>query len=697
MTSVDPASGEATVAETAAAETVAPETGATETGGAETGGAETAAAEPAAPKKRVTRTRKKAEPAADAAVTDTADVAAPAEEAPAEPKKRVTRTRKKAEPAADAAADAAADTVDSNTPAQDAPATKPKTRRRVKSDEPQETTAAAGAAAKADTAAADTPVTDAGAADTEAPQTDETKPVRGRRRSSKAVAADTTPAEADAPQAAAEAASPDSAASDTENVSDSASTDSAATDKAATDGETSTGGTSGRARSRSRRSRETKPEAASEATESAPATEASAPSEATSEEQESTDDAKSRQRNGRADANSRQEASPRSSRTRQRDRKRRGQDDGDVEIAEDDVLLPIAGILDVLDNYAFVRTSGYLPGVSDVYVSLGQVKKYGLRRGDAIVGAIRQPREGEGSGRQKYNAIVKIDSVNAKAAEEQGERPDIADMVPVFPQTQLRFEHRTERALGRSIDAFSPIGLGQRALISVPKNHHGSQVIAELASDIAVTTPDAHLMVVLSDAQPEEATALSRSIRGEVVAATFDRLAEDQATIAELAIDRARRLVELGHDVIVLVDSMNRLARGYGQAQPAQHRPALDQTDAHTLLQLKKLLAAARNVENGGSLTVIATIEGQGKTDADKTLRRELLPLANAVLVIDEDAPLAQPVLNAKQSHTRHLDALLTDAEFRAVEQARSLASGDEADELLQRLRRAVTNAALLA
>nr|WP_251381679.1 MULTISPECIES: hypothetical protein [unclassified Leucobacter] len=359
--------------------------------------------------------------------------------------------------------------------------------------------------------------------------------------------------------------------------------------------------------------------------------------------------------------------------------------------------MPIAGILDILDNYAFVRTSGYLPGVSDVYVSLGQVKKYSLRRGDAVVGAIRQPREGDNGSRQKYNAIVKIDSVNGRAVDEEAKREDITEMTPIFPTQRIALEVGADRLLSRTIDAVAPIGLGQRAIITVPKKQSGVQVISELAADISAAAPEAHLMVVLADAQPEAATALQRSIRGEVVAATFDRGAEDQATVAELTIDRARRLVELGHDVIVLVDSLNRLARGYAQAQPANHRPALDVIDEQTLSQLKKLLSAARNLENAGSLTLIATLQAKAETALDATLLRELTPLANSVITLAKDAPYGVAIANAKKSHTQNIGAMLSAEEIRVRDAIRAKLADADADDVIARLRKAKTNSALTA
>ncbi|UOR00601.1 hypothetical protein MUN77_10510 [Leucobacter allii] len=616
----------------------------------------------AAPKKRATRSRKKAEPAADAAdaapapaAEESAEAAAaPAEAAaaPAEtaaeaaPKKRATRSRKKAEPAADAASAAEA-------PAADAAA---------------DTATDAGAAA---------PAASEESAETAAPA----KRGRGRR----AQAAESAPETADA-EAQTAAAEPAAGTAAPAAQSESG-------------GDASERGAEGEKPARGRRNRRGQKNEAAENGESESSSETSG------------DEGKGRNKNAGNGGNgggntgpgtggkNADDASARSSRTRQRDRKRRGQgDDLEPEITEDDVLLPIAGILDVLDNYAFVRTSGYLPGTSDVYVSLGQVKKYGLRRGDAVVGAIRQPREGEGNARQKYNAIVKIDTVNGRPVEENEKRADVAELTPVFPQERLRFETGADRLIGRTIDLVAPIGLGQRGILVLPKRVSGTEVVAELAAAVTAAKPDAHLMLVLADAQPEEATQLQRTVSGEVVAATFDRPAEDQATIAELAIDRAKRLVELGHDVVVLVDSLNRLGRAYTQAQHGQSRPAHDEIDEFALGHIKRLLAAARNVENGGSLTVLATVRSGTGLDADRALLREVREIANSEIRFAKTALGAAPAVRVSGSVTRGASAMLGEAESVALGGLRAALQGDDAEEkLVERLRATASNAALLA
>ena len=255
------------------------------------------------------------------------------------------------------------------------------------------------------------------------------------------------------------------------------------------------------------------------------------------------------------------------------------------------MLIPVAGILDVLDNYAFVRTSGYLPGPNDVYVSLGQVKKYNLRKGDAVVGAIRQPREGEQAGnRQKYNAIVKIDSVNGNSIESAGERVEFGKLTPIYPNERLRLETDREKLSTRIIDLIAPIGKGQRGLIVAPPKAGKTLILQAIAKAIAVNNPEVHIMVVLVDERPEEVTDMQRSVKGEVIASTFDRPAEDHTTVAELAIERAKRLVELGNDVVVLLDSITRLGRAYNLASPASGRILSGGVDASRALPAEALL-----------------------------------------------------------------------------------------------------------
>lgn len=361
----------------------------------------------------------------------------------------------------------------------------------------------------------------------------------------------------------------------------------------------------------------------------------------------------------------------RSSRTRQRERKRRQSDDLEPEIHEDDVLLPVAGILDVLDNYAFVRTSGYLPGTNDVYVSLGQVKKYGLRKGDAVVGAIRKPREGESSGRQKYNAIVKIDSVNSTPASEQQERADFADLTPLAPQEPLRLESSASAVVERMVDLFAPIGKGQRGIITGPARSGKSSLVERVAASVGAQHPDTHLMVVLIDERPEEVTRLQRSVNGEVVASTFERPVEDHITVAELAIERAKRLTELGHDVVVLFDSLSSLIRSYNLLGPASTRQPAGLIDAAAIVPAKRLLAAARNVENGGSLTILATAQTGAATD--DVVLDELLGAVNLEVRLNGELAAQRqfPAIDLVATQTRRAEEIVGEAAAATIDAMR--------------------------
>jgi len=354
----------------------------------------------------------------------------------------------------------------------------------------------------------------------------------------------------------------------------------------------------------------------------------------------------------------------RSGRNRYRDRKRRnpnGNDEYEPEISDDDVLIPVAGILDVLDNYAFVRTSGYLPGNNDVYVSLGQVKKYNLRKGDAVVGAIRQPRENDNSGRQKYNAIVKIDSINGLPVEQATDRIDFNTLTPLYPSERLRLETESSKLTTRIIDLVSPIGKGQRGLIVSPPKAGKTLVLQAIANAIAKNNPEVHLMVVLVDERPEEVTEMQRTVKGEVIASTFDRPAEDHTTVAELAIERAKRLVELGHDVVVLLDSITRLGRAYNLATPASGRVLSGGVDSAALYPPKKFFGAARNIEDGGSLTILATALVETGSAMDEVIFEEFKGTGNMELRLSRQLADKRifPAVDVNASGTRREELLM--------------------------------------
>ncbi|TCL84425.1 MULTISPECIES: transcription termination factor Rho [unclassified Rathayibacter] len=376
-------------------------------------------------------------------------------------------------------------------------------------------------------------------------------------------------------------------------------------------------------------------------------------------------------------------------RSRYRDRKRRGGavgDDFEPEISEDDVLIPVAGILDVLDNYAFVRTTGYLPGVSDVYVSLGQVKKYNLRKGDAVVGAIRQPREGEGGGRQKYNAIVRVDSINGQTVDEAAARVEFHDLTPLYPTERLRLETEPGKLTQRIIDLVAPIGKGQRGLIVAPPKAGKTIVLQQIANAIVQNNPEVHLMVVLVDERPEEVTDMQRTVRGEVVASTFDRPAEDHTTVAELAIERAKRLVELGHDVVVLLDSITRLGRAYNVTAAPSGRVLSGGVDASALYPPKKFFGAARNIENGGSLTILATALIETGSKMDEVIFEEFKGTGNMELRLSRHLADKRifPAVDVNASGTRREEMLLSSDEVKITWKLRRALAGLDQQQALE-------------
>jgi len=364
------------------------------------------------------------------------------------------------------------------------------------------------------------------------------------------------------------------------------------------------------------------------------------------------------------------EGGRRGRRGRYRDRRgRRGRDDvaAEPQLAEDDVLIPVAGILDILDNYAFIRTSGYLPGPNDVYVSLAQVRKNGLRKGDHITGAVRQPKEGER--REKFNALVRLDSVNGMAPEHGRGRPEFNKLTPLYPQDRLRLETDPGVLTTRIIDLVSPIGKGQRGLIVAPPKTGKTMIMQAIANAITHNNPECHLMVVLVDERPEEVTDMQRSVKGEVISSTFDRPAEDHTTVAELAIERAKRLVELGHDVVVLLDSITRLGRAYNLAAPASGRILSGGVDSTALYPPKRFFGAARNIEDGGSLTILATALVDTGSRMDEVIFEEFKGTGNMELKLDRKLADKRifPAVDVDASGTRKEEILLGNEELAIV------------------------------
>ncbi|NJQ04986.1 transcription termination factor Rho [Streptomyces lonarensis] len=365
------------------------------------------------------------------------------------------------------------------------------------------------------------------------------------------------------------------------------------------------------------------------------------------------------------------EGGRRGRRGRYRDRRGRrsgGREDfSEPQVADDDVLIPVAGILDILDNYAFVRTSGYLPGPNDVYVSLAQVRKNGLRKGDHVTGAVRQPRDGER--REKFNALVRLDSVNGMGADSGRGREEFNKLTPLYPQERLRLECEPGSLTPRIIDMVSPIGKGQRGLIVAPPKTGKTMIMQSIANSITRNNPECHLMVVLVDERPEEVTDMQRSVKGEVISSTFDRPAEDHTVVAELAIERAKRLVELGHDVVVLLDSITRLGRAYNLAAPASGRIMSGGVDSTALYPPKKFFGAARNIEDGGSLTILATALVDTGSRADEVIFEEFKGTGNMELKLDRKLADKRifPAVDVDASGTRKEEILMGAEELAVV------------------------------
>jgi transcription termination factor Rho len=369
-------------------------------------------------------------------------------------------------------------------------------------------------------------------------------------------------------------------------------------------------------------------------------------------------------------------------------------------VSEDDVLVPARGILDVLDNYAFVRTNGYLPGPDDAYVSLSMVKKLGLRKGDLVTGVIRTPREGER--KEKFNPMVRIDTINGGDPDGIRQRPDFAKLTPLYPQERLKLETTPNQMAGRIIDLVAPIGKGQRALIVSPSKAGKTLIMQAIANSVAINNPEVKLMVVLVDERPEEVTDFERSAKGEVISSTFDRPAEDHTAVAELAIERAKRLVEVGHDVVILLDGITRLSRAYNLAAPASGRILSGGVDSAALYPPKKFLGAARNIEGGGSLTIIATALVETGSKMDEVIFEEFKGTGNSEIRLRREFAEKRifPAIDVDASSTRREELLMSREELAIVWKLRRVLSGLESlqglEMLLDRLRKTQSNAEFL-
>ena len=410
-------------------------------------------------------------------------------------------------------------------------------------------------------------------------------------------------------------------------------------------------------------------------------------------------------RDDRTDRDNRESA--RADRNDRNDRNDRGNDRNNDRVDRNDQqadLVPVAGIVDVLESYAFVRTSGYLPGPNDVYVSMGQVKKYGLRKGDAVHGAIRAPREGERRNqRQKFVPLQSIDSINGMSVEESMGRPQFSKLTPLYPQERLKQETTPNKLTGRIMDIVSPIGKGQRGLIVSPPKAGKTITLQNIANAITTNNPEVHLMVVLVDERPEEVTDMERTVQGEVISSTFDRPASDHTIVAELAIERAKRLVELGQDVVVLLDSMTRLARAYNIAAPASGRILSGGVDAQALYPPKKFFGAARNIENGGSLTIISSALVETGSKMDEVIFEEFKGTGNMELRLSRELAEKRmfPAIDVNASGTRREELITDPQELPIIYRLRRLFGGMEAEQayqtLVPRLKKTASNRDFLA
>ncbi len=369
-------------------------------------------------------------------------------------------------------------------------------------------------------------------------------------------------------------------------------------------------------------------------------------------------------------------------------------------VSEDDVLVPARGILDVLDNYAFVRTSGYLPGPEDAYVSLSMVKKFGLRKGDVVTGVIRAPREGER--KEKFNPLVRLETVNGLDPEQVRNRPEFAKLTPLYPQERLKLETTPNQLVGRIIDLVCPVGKGQRGLIVSPSKAGKTMIMQSIANAITINNPEVKLMVVLVDERPEEVTDFQRAVQGEVISSTFDRPAEDHTLVSELAIERAKRLVEVGHDVVVLLDGITRLGRAYNLAAPASGRILSGGVDSAALYPPKKFFGAARNIEGGGSLTILATALIETGSKMDEVIFEEFKGTGNMELRLRREFADKRifPAIDVDASSTRREELLMSREELNIVWKLRRVIGGLDnlqgLEMLLDRLRKTQSNAEFL-
>lgn len=384
-----------------------------------------------------------------------------------------------------------------------------------------------------------------------------------------------------------------------------------------------------------------------------------------------------------------------------------GQNSNDMQVRDGDELQAVGGILEVVDhNVAFLRTTGYRAMSSDVFVNSNLVRRLGLRSGDAVTGQVKvggaTHSHGNGRNRRKYNQLVRVDTVNGLEPEQAKIRPQFSKLTPLYPNQRLRLETTPNVLTTRVIDLIMPIGKGQRALIVSPPKAGKTTILQNIANAIATNNPECYLMVVLVDERPEEVTDMQRSVKGEVIASTFDRPPSEHTAVAELAIERAKRLVEQGKDVVVLLDSITRLGRAYNNSSPASGRILSGGVDSNALYPPKRFLGAARNIEDGGSLTIIATAMVETGSTGDNVIFEEFKGTGNAELKLDRSISERRvfPAVDVNPSGTRKDELLLVPDELRIMTKLRRILSGMDShqaiDLLIKQLKKTKSNAEFL-
>ena len=372
---------------------------------------------------------------------------------------------------------------------------------------------------------------------------------------------------------------------------------------------------------------------------------------------------------------------------------------GGEQVRDDRPSIPCTGILDVLpDGFGFLRTNGFTQGDRDVYVSLSQIRRFGLRRGDEILGQVREPKDNE-----KYNALLKIDGVNGIDPDAARKRPVFEQLTPLFPEERLRLETEEHDTAARIMDLLCPIGKGQRGLIVSPPKAGKTTILKKLANSIAVNNPEIDLFVLLVDERPEEVTDMQRSVIGTVVASTFDQPSENHVQVTELVLDRVKRLVEMGRDVVVLLDSITRMARAFNLNTPASGRILSGGVDSTALYPPKKFFGAARNIEEGGSLTILATALVDTGSRMDEVIFEEFKGTGNMEIRLDRKLADKRifPAIDIEPTGTRKEELLMEPAEAAAVWKLRgvlhSLDPAAAIELLIKKMRETKNNAEFLS